>query len=186
MKVVTVGRGPLSASLSVTQIERDGKTFLIVLVLVAASLLLLAQLPYWRYWSLFAILAFALVLVVSIALLDQAARPDGAVETSARILANPRPAAGFFVLVAGSVCGLIGSVTSLLSRRERITVVEQGAHSSQSSPIDRAAAAGTSRVQPGWFRDPESPVGQRWWDGAAWTQHRRPGQPLPPPSPPSP
>ncbi|MFJ6835155.1 DUF2510 domain-containing protein [Streptomyces sp. NPDC091209] len=35
---------------------------------------------------------------------------------------------------------------------------------------------------PGWYRDPSYPLVERWWDGAAWTEHRRqpevPQQPL--------
>ncbi|MFD5818502.1 DUF2510 domain-containing protein [Streptomyces sp. NPDC127038] len=35
---------------------------------------------------------------------------------------------------------------------------------------------------PGWYRDPSYPLVERWWDGAAWTDHRRqpdvPQQPL--------
>ncbi|MFI9602391.1 DUF2510 domain-containing protein [Streptomyces sp. NPDC052043] len=34
---------------------------------------------------------------------------------------------------------------------------------------------------PGWYRDPNAPHQERWWDGTAWTEHRRapaaPGQP---------
>ncbi|MFI1439866.1 DUF2510 domain-containing protein [Streptomyces fructofermentans] len=34
---------------------------------------------------------------------------------------------------------------------------------------------------PGWYRDPSAPHVERWWDGTAWTEHRRtpeaPGQP---------
>lgn len=26
---------------------------------------------------------------------------------------------------------------------------------------------------PGWYRDPSYPLVERWWDGAAWTDHRR-------------
>jgi hypothetical protein len=26
---------------------------------------------------------------------------------------------------------------------------------------------------PGWYRDPSYPLDERWWDGAAWTDHRR-------------
>lgn len=36
---------------------------------------------------------------------------------------------------------------------------------------------------PGWYRDPSYPLVERWWDGTAWTEHRRPPetvrQPLP-------
>lgn len=31
---------------------------------------------------------------------------------------------------------------------------------------------------PGWYDDPDSPGIVRWWDGAAWSQHRAP-RPLP-------
>src|SRR3990170_414689 len=26
---------------------------------------------------------------------------------------------------------------------------------------------------PGWYRDPSAPHVERWWDGTAWTEHRR-------------
>ncbi|MGW3949838.1 DUF2510 domain-containing protein [Streptomyces sp. NPDC004752] len=33
---------------------------------------------------------------------------------------------------------------------------------------------------PGWYPDPNSPQLERWWDGSAWTEHRRsPGAPVP-------
>ncbi|KUO15898.1 DUF2510 domain-containing protein [Streptomyces dysideae] len=36
---------------------------------------------------------------------------------------------------------------------------------------------------PGWYRDPKAPHLERWWDGTAWTDHRRapevPGAPVP-------
>ncbi|MFB7086295.1 DUF2510 domain-containing protein [Streptomyces sp. NPDC056296] len=41
---------------------------------------------------------------------------------------------------------------------------------------------------PGWYRDPSAPHQERWWDGTAWTEHRRApettgfGAPPPPPS----
>ncbi|MFJ5556557.1 DUF2510 domain-containing protein [Streptomyces sp. NPDC093250] len=37
---------------------------------------------------------------------------------------------------------------------------------------------------PGWYRDPNAPHLERWWDGTAWTEHRRP--PLTPAVPPAP
>ncbi|MEV4451527.1 DUF2510 domain-containing protein [Streptomyces mirabilis] len=40
---------------------------------------------------------------------------------------------------------------------------------------------------PGWYRDPSYPLVERWWDGTAWTDHRRgpeaPQMPLAPPRP---
>jgi hypothetical protein len=40
---------------------------------------------------------------------------------------------------------------------------------------------------PGWYRDPKQPHLERWWDGTAWTEHRRePALPGPPPVPPVP
>ncbi|MFI1355594.1 DUF2510 domain-containing protein [Streptomyces sp. NPDC020898] len=37
---------------------------------------------------------------------------------------------------------------------------------------------------PGWYRDPSAPHVERWWDGTAWTEHRRaPEAPAPPPQP---
>ncbi|WP_424871984.1 DUF2510 domain-containing protein [Streptomyces sp. SAI-229] len=39
---------------------------------------------------------------------------------------------------------------------------------------------------PGWYRDPHAPHLERWWDGTAWTEHRRtPGAPAVPPAPPA-
>ncbi|MFS8203683.1 DUF2510 domain-containing protein [Streptomyces sp. CWNU-52B] len=36
---------------------------------------------------------------------------------------------------------------------------------------------------PGWYRDPAAPHTERWWDGTAWTEHRRaPGAPQPQPA----
>ena len=32
----------------------------------------------------------------------------------------------------------------------------------------------------GWYDDPEDPTQQRYWDGSAWTEHRRPQQGPPP------
>ncbi|MEU6916462.1 DUF2510 domain-containing protein [Streptomyces olindensis] len=38
---------------------------------------------------------------------------------------------------------------------------------------------------PGWYPDPHAPHQERWWDGTAWTEHRRapeaPAGPVPPP-----
>ncbi|MFD7704860.1 DUF2510 domain-containing protein [Streptomyces caelestis] len=37
---------------------------------------------------------------------------------------------------------------------------------------------------PGWYRDPHAPHLERWWDGTAWTGHRRtPGAPAVPTAP---
>ncbi|MFF1677897.1 DUF2510 domain-containing protein, partial [Streptomyces sp. NPDC058256] len=30
-----------------------------------------------------------------------------------------------------------------------------------------------STPPPGWYRDPSYPHVERWWDGTAWTDHRR-------------
>jgi uncharacterized protein YbjQ (UPF0145 family) len=42
-------------------------------------------------------------------------------------------------------------------------------------------------VAAGWYPDPQGGGGQRYWDGAAWTEHVQPGaQAAPPPPPPPP
>ncbi|MEU0598248.1 DUF2510 domain-containing protein [Streptomyces sp. NPDC006393] len=38
---------------------------------------------------------------------------------------------------------------------------------------------------PGWYRDPSAPHLERWWDGTAWTDHRRAPE-APQPQPPTP
>ena len=46
----------------------------------------------------------------------------------------------------------------------------------------------SSTPPPGWYRDPSYPLTERWWDGTAWSDHRRqpqiPEPPLAPPPPP--
>lgn len=41
---------------------------------------------------------------------------------------------------------------------------------------------------PGWYPDTTAPGTERYWDGTAWTEHRRPvtAAPPPPPAPPPP
>ncbi|MGX5183717.1 DUF2510 domain-containing protein [Streptomyces avermitilis] len=45
----------------------------------------------------------------------------------------------------------------------------------------------SSTPPPGWYRDPSYPLVERWWDGSAWTDHRRqpetPQEPLAGPRP---
>jgi len=45
-------------------------------------------------------------------------------------------------------------------------------------PIEPAAEPAVSLPAPsgppaGWYVDPESGEGQRWWDGSAWSEHRQ-------------
>lgn len=37
----------------------------------------------------------------------------------------------------------------------------------------------SSAPPPGWYRDPSYPLSERWWDGTAWTDHRRTPEPGP-------
>src|SRR3954451_9620822 len=41
-------------------------------------------------------------------------------------------------------------------------------------------------VAAGWYPDPQGGGGQRYWDGAAWTEHVQPGAEAAPPPPPPP
>ncbi|WP_200302797.1 DUF2510 domain-containing protein [Streptomyces adelaidensis] len=47
----------------------------------------------------------------------------------------------------------------------------------------------SSSPPPGWYSDPSYPLTERWWDGTAWTDHRRQPeqlrQPVGPPRPPT-
>ena len=38
-------------------------------------------------------------------------------------------------------------------------------------------------LPPGWYPDPNAPHLERWWDGTAWTEHRRPPEGPGPPRP---
>ena len=38
-----------------------------------------------------------------------------------------------------------------------------------------------SNAAPGWYPEPGSPTGQRYWDGTAWTEHTTPATPTAPP-----
>lgn len=38
-------------------------------------------------------------------------------------------------------------------------------------------------LPPGWYPDPGAPQEERWWDGTAWTDHRRPPEAPGPPRP---
>lgn len=40
-------------------------------------------------------------------------------------------------------------------------------------------APASAQPSPGWYTDPTGKIGQRYWDGAAWTRQERP---LPPPA----
>jgi hypothetical protein len=48
----------------------------------------------------------------------------------------------------------------------------------------------TDSAQPiaGWYPDPENPAAERWWDGTAWSDHRRASTvtPVAPPAPAAP
>lgn len=37
----------------------------------------------------------------------------------------------------------------------------------------RKAQAAPELPPAGWFRDPDDPNGERWWDGVEWSEHRR-------------
>jgi hypothetical protein len=38
-------------------------------------------------------------------------------------------------------------------------------------PIGHAGPSAPPAAPPGWYADPSSPTGRRWWEGTAWTSH---------------
>ncbi|MGV1035064.1 MAG: DUF2510 domain-containing protein [Microbacteriaceae bacterium] len=44
----------------------------------------------------------------------------------------------------------------------------------------------TTNPPAGWYPDPETQQGQRWWDGLVWTEHRQNSAVSEPPQPPAP
>ena len=69
---------------------------------------------------------------------------------------NDRYYGGIVGMVAGVVFVIIGAASS--------------PRSSRSSAPDNASA---SPWPPGWYVDRKNPTTERWWNGAAWTDHSR-------------
>ncbi len=57
-----------------------------------------------------------------------------------------------------------------LPRTPRSILSATSAHSATTDDDATAAAL----APPAWYVDPGDPAAERWWDGAVWTEHRRP------------
>lgn len=64
-----------------------------------------------------------------------------------------------------SLSDAIAGVNSELAARRR------GHHRAAPTPARVPIPSGPP---PGWYSDPDRPEAHRWWDGAAWTEHRSP------------
>jgi|GEM_PF-2548252 len=61
----------------------------------------------------------------------------------------------------------LGPLLWLLFRDRLVAAIRGGATAATSSQLP----------PPGWYVDPDGEQGQRWWDGARWTEHRN-GSPV--------
>jgi hypothetical protein len=191
MKVVTVGRFGLNVSVSIRQLSEDAGDHFATAVGFALVAIVVAQIPYLRFLAL--VTGGVGVGAIGMALwaLDRAQRPQDFVELAAVAAGNPRPAAGFFVLLLGGVLALLGALTTLVSRRQRfvavaapvpqmpsVEVLPSQAGTGPAASATGATAIGLPITTPGWFPDPAGSSSQRWWTGRSWSD------PLPPPTPP--
>lgn len=100
------------------------------------------------------------------ALVDAASRPTWAWDAigSSKTLYVVLIVGGFFVV---GIVSIATSIVYLVATRPRLEAAMAAAHAS-SGP-----ARAWNLPPPGWYQDPGDSARLRWWDGTAWTEHRR-------------
>ena len=192
MKVVTVGRFGLGVSVSIRQLSADAGADFATAVALALVAIVVAQVPYLRFLALVTAGVGTGAVGMALWALDRAQRPQDIVELAAVATGDPRPAAGFFVLLLGGVLALLGALTTLVSRRQRFAAVASPVQQLPSvevlpDPAGTGTVVGAAGVAtfglpittPGWFPDPAGSPQRRWWTGRSWSEL------LPPPMPPT-
>jgi hypothetical protein len=80
----------------------------------------------------------------------------------------------------GPLSGLWGKseilgVTTYVHKRFHGDAAQADALAGATAPVAAAPSAAAGATPAGWYPDPSAPGTQRYWDGAAWTDHTAPG-----------
>ena len=122
-------------------------------------------------------------IAAAMAALDKANEVNGTIIGAATLVADPRPAGGFFVILIGAASGAIASLVTLVSRRHAAPVRSPVVLTVAAPvPMEHAGRVPLPDRTPGWHVDPANTAGFRWWDGTRWAEQPMSAAPLPAPS----
>lgn len=184
MRFVTFGRKVAgiggNLSLPLENVSTGGKNAVVTGVLVGVAAVILAQFPYCRWLAVVGLVTAGGLLWFSVYSLDRAYKRGPTGEGVLKLITNPRPATGFWVMTCGAGAAAVGALIVLFARRltgPTVVVIAggtaQGLRGASLPDRSRRAPKTSGRVpvpdrRPGWHPDPAGTRQLRWWDGTAW------------------